>query len=193
MRARNGFTLLETLLVIALVALITTIAIPSFTKVFRVSTEGFARQTATLLKDARDRSLLLGRLIRLRIDLDKQEFWLEEAPGNYLLPSQKEIEKKKREARAGEEEKDESFRLLKELTKEKRKLPDNLQILRVITPRHKKPVEEGTVDIYFFANGTADSVILHLEDDEKSQQSILVHPITGMTKLRPGLLAEDKE
>ncbi|MGZ6290536.1 MAG: pilus assembly FimT family protein, partial [Bdellovibrionota bacterium] len=133
----SGFTLIEILIVIGLIALVSAIAIPSLTNVFRSSAESYARQTALLLREARDRALLTDKLIRLRIDLDKQEFWLEEANSNYLLPktSDRLSDRKSDEEKAKQE--GEAFRMIKELTKEKRVIPKSLKITEVITPRQK--------------------------------------------------------
>ena len=45
-----GFTLIEILIVIGLIALVTAVAVPSLTNVFRASAESFAKQTALLLR-----------------------------------------------------------------------------------------------------------------------------------------------
>ncbi|PMW93144.1 hypothetical protein, partial [Pseudomonas sp. MPBC4-3] len=55
--------------------------------------ETFARQLTQLLKEARDRALLNSNIVRLRVDLDAQEYNLEEAPDSILIPSQAEQEK----------------------------------------------------------------------------------------------------
>jgi type II secretion system protein H len=181
--SNSGFTLIEILIVIGLVALVTTIAIPSLTNVFRQSNEGFARQTALLLREARDRALLTDKLIRLRIDLTKQEFWLEEASSNYLLPktSERISDRKSDEEKAKQE--GEAFRQVKELTREKRAVPKTMKLTEVITPRQKDPVKEGMVDVYFFNNGNADGVTIRFETEEKTGQVITLNPITGQSRI----------
>lgn len=192
--ARNdGFTLLEIMIVIALIALVTALMAPGFTGIFRTSNESFTRQTSLLLRDARDRALLTDKLIRMRIDLDKQEFWLEEAPSSYLLPKQPERPLDQRGREEADKKQSESFRMLSELTKEKRVIPKGLKIVEVISPRQKNAIKEGITDVFFFPNGNADGVVLHFETEEKTQQSLLIHPITGQSKVKPGFVTQEEQ
>lgn len=187
----KGFTLLEIMIVIALIALVTALMAPGFTGVFRTSNESFTRQVSLLLRDARDRALLNDKLIRLRLDFDKQEFWLEEAPSSYLVPKSEE-RAKDRFAKEDSDKKDESaFRMLSELTKEKRSLPKGLKLVELISPRHKDPIKEGTSDVFFFPNGNADGAVLHFETEDKTQQSLIIHPITGQSKVKPGFVTQE--
>jgi prepilin-type N-terminal cleavage/methylation domain-containing protein len=183
-----GFSLVEVLIVMALLALIVGIVAPGINSAFRVSAESFARQTALLLREARDRAMLLDKLIRLRIDLEKQELWLEEAAGGYLLrrDSADRPGLSSREREEAEKSESEAFVMVEALTKEKRALPGGLKIVEVITPRAKDPVKEGRVDVYFFSNGTSDGATLHFEDDEQVKYSLKLHPITGQSKVEMG-------
>jgi general secretion pathway protein H len=180
-----GFTLIEILIVIGLIALVTAVAVPSLTNVFRASAESFAKQTALLLREARDRALLTDKLIRLRIDLDKQELWLEEAPSSYMLPKPKDRLGDSREEEEKAKLEADAFRMVKQLTKEKRPVPKGIRITEVITPRQKDPVKEGVVDVYFFNNGNADGVSIRFETDEKTAQGLTLHPVTGQSRIGP--------
>jgi len=181
-----GFSLVEVLIVIALVALVTAVGIPAFNSAFRTSKESFARKMAVMLREARDRAMLNDKLVRLRIDLDKQEYWMEEAPSNYMLRKEapRGLSERDKEERAKQE--GSAFRQLKELTAEKVPMPNGLKITEVITPREKDPVREGQTDVYFFANGNADGVSIHFEDDEQVRQSLKLHPVTGHSTLKLG-------
>ncbi|MGE3262806.1 MAG: Tfp pilus assembly protein FimT/FimU [Bacteriovoracia bacterium] len=186
MKAKNrsaGFTLIEILIVMGLVALVTSVFIPTLNNVFRTSADGFARQTALLLREARDRALLTNKLIRLRVDLDKQELWLEEANANYMLPkvSERLSDRKSDEEKAKAE--GDTFRLIKELTKEKRQVPKGIRITEIVSPRQKDPIKEGLTDVYFFSNGSADGVSIHFVSEEKTGQVITLHPVTGQSKI----------
>jgi type II secretion system protein H len=179
----QGFSLVEVLIVIGLMALISTVLVPSLTGAFRTSAESFARQTALLLGQARDRALLTDKLIRLRIDLDKQTFVLEEAPSSYLLPKPPEHGLSVREQEELNKQEKETYAVVSDLTKEPRPVPHGLKIIQVVTPRQKKPVTEGTVDIYFFNNGNADGATIYFESDEKVHQALTIHPVTGQCRV----------
>ncbi len=181
-----GFSLIEILIVIALVALITAVGIPSINNAFRTSKESFARKMAITLREARDRAMLTDKLVRLRIDLDNQEYWLEEAPSNYMLPTQPERGLSEREREEKKKKEEGTFRLLKEITSAKVKLPTGLSLVEVISPRAKMPMKEGIADVYFYNNGSTDGVAIHLEDEDKVKQSLKLHPVTGHSKLELG-------
>ena len=183
--SQRGFTLVEILVVIGLIALITTFAVPSLVSVFRTTTESFARKTALLLREARDRALLTNKLIRFRIDLDKQQYWLEEAPSNYLVPKPVDRMKGSRDQEEREKREAETFHMVSSLTKDKRDVPRGLKITEVVTPRSKDPLKEGIVDVYFFNNGNADGVSVHFESDEKTGHLLTLHPLTGQSRIEP--------
>lgn len=185
-RASRGFSLVEVLIVIALVALVTAVGIPAFNSAFRTSKESFARKMAVMLREARDRAMLNDKLVRLRIDLDKQEYWMEEAPSTYMLRKEAPRGLSEREKEEQAKQEASSFRQLKELTAEKVPMPNGLKITEVITPRQKDPVREGQTDVYFFSNGNADGVSIHFEDDEHVRQSLRLHPVTGHSTLKLG-------
>lgn len=171
---------------IALVALVTAIGIPAFNSAFRTSKESFARKMAVMLREARDRAMLNDKLVRLKIDLDKQEYWMEEAPSNYMV--RKEVPRGLSEREKEEQAKQETaaFRQLSELTSQKVPMPNGLRITEVITPRQKDPVREGQAEVYFFNNGSTDGASIHFEDDEQVRQSLKLHPVTGHSKLTLG-------
>lgn len=188
----EGFSLIEILIVIALIALITAVAIPSFTAIFRTSTESFVRQMASMLRETRDRAFLTDKLIRLRLDLEKQQYWVEEAPSSYMLPKPPERPLSEREREEAEKEESGAFRLVKEITSDKRDIPKGVRLVEVISPRRKEPFTEGIVDVFFYNNGSADAVILHFEDEEKNQQSLKLHPVTGQSKAVAGFVGGEK-
>jgi hypothetical protein len=174
------------MVVIGLIALVTAVAFPAFNSAFRTSREGFARKLAVTLREARDRAMLTDKLIRLRIDLDKQQYWFEEAPSTYMISRAPARPASEREKEESSKKEGEAFRQVKELTPEKVAVPSGLKITEVITPRQKDPVREGQVDVYFFHNGSADGVSIHFEDEDKVRQSIRLHPVTGHSRLTLG-------
>jgi prepilin-type N-terminal cleavage/methylation domain-containing protein len=181
--SNSGFSLIEILVVIGLMALITGIFVPSFTGVFRESGEAFIRQTALMMGQARDRALLTDKLIRLRIDLDKQVMALDEAPSEYLVPKLPDGALSEREKEEQAKKEAATFRPVSELMKEPRKMPEGIRIIQVKSPRYKKPVTEGVALVYFFNNGNTDGATIYLETAEKTHQAITIHPITGVSKL----------
>jgi prepilin-type N-terminal cleavage/methylation domain-containing protein len=182
----EGFSLIEILIVIALLALITSVGIPALNNAFRADNESFARKMALLLREARDRAMLSDKLIRLRIDLENQQYWLEEAPSSYLLQKPPERGLSERERQEREEKEAGAFRQLTELTGDRVSMPKGLRIVEVITPRERNPIREGQVDVYFYHNGSADGVSIHFEDEENVPHRLTLHPVTGHSRLDGG-------
>lgn len=191
-RATNskGFTLVEILITITLIALVTAFAVPSFSRILRGSNDGYATKVAQLLRQARDRALLTDKLIRLRIDLDKQVYWLEEAPSSYMLPKAENKNLTEREKEEADKKEESTYRLVKELTPDKVELPSGLKIIEVRTPRQRDPIKEGIVDVFFFNNGNADGVSILFETEEQTHQTLTLHPVTGQSKVRQGKFEE---
>ena len=191
MRQERGFTLIEILIAIAIIALISALAVPGFNYAFRTNTEGFARQLAGAFRESRDRSLLRHNLVRVNFDLAKQEYWVEEAPASYLLPSDAEAKKAEEDAgrwRKDDEKAEEVFRLVKEITPKKKAVPYGVKIVKILSPRYKEPIAEGEAQIYYLPSGLSDAAILHIEDLDKVQRSISINPVTGFTTLDQGFV-----
>jgi prepilin-type N-terminal cleavage/methylation domain-containing protein len=190
MKQARGFTLIEIMVTIAIIALITALAVPGLNYAFRTDTEAFARQLSSVFRESRDRALLRRVLVRVNFDLTKQAYWVEEAPAAYLLPS--EAEEKKAQEDAGrtfkEDEQESAFRLVKEITPNKRSVPKGIKIVKIISPRFKEPITEAEAQIYYRPNGISDAAILHLEDTDKIQRSISINPVTGFTTLDQGFV-----
>lgn len=174
------------MIVIALVALISAVAIPSLSNVLRSSRDEFPRHLALSLREARDRAMLQHKLLRLRLDFDGQQYWFEEAPANYLKPKAADRGMSEADKEAQKKSETDSFREVTELAKEKQKIPKGLRLMEVISPRVREPLREGIADVYFYDNGNTDGVTIHFEDEEKVRSAIRLHPITGQSKFMLG-------
>lgn len=178
----RGFSLIEVLIVIGLVALVTGMGVSSLTSAFRTSAEAFARQLSMQIGQARDRAYLADKLVRLRVDFGKQTFMIEEAPSNFLVPKtpDKDLSEREKEELAKKEEG--VYSPIPELMSSPREMPTGLKMTEVTSSRLRKPAKEGIVDIYFFANGNNDGATLYFETDEQVGYAIRMHPVTGLTR-----------
>jgi len=73
----TGFTLIEMLAVIAILALVVGVALPNFGLRSRRVMEDEAKQLAAILEFARQRSVMTGVPHRLVIDVEGDSYWLE--------------------------------------------------------------------------------------------------------------------
>ena len=189
----KGFTLIEILITVALVSLVMFAAVVSLNGAFRVSFDNFSRKLAINLREARDRAYLNNRLVRLRVDLDKQQYVFEEAPPNFLVPKSSDQSLSQREKEDKEKAEEGIFQILKQINKDAEKMPRGIKLVEIILPRQRDPFKEGTVDVFFYNNGSADGAVFHFEDDDHDKQSLILHPVTGQSKVRPGFVnAEGK-
>ena len=127
MRLKNeGFSLIELLIVVAILGLVGLIAVPSISNTFRFSVQSSAREIATLIKDASNSAQITGKVHRLAYDLKNEQFWVESTGQVTLLKSDESIEiDKQNNGRFYKKEDDESsknggFHQEGSLTKKKR-------------------------------------------------------------------------
>jgi type II secretory pathway pseudopilin PulG len=186
-----GFSLIEILVVIGLVALVTGVFIPSFVSAFRERGESEARKLAVTIGEARDRAMLTDKLVRLKIDIDKQTLSFEEAPSNYLIERTPDHPPSEREREEKDQVDAKNFQPSTELMKEPMKLTDGLKFIELKSPRYKTPAKEGTAYVYFFNNGSTDGATLYFQTEDKINEAISVHPITGQSRIE-GKGPEDK-
>jgi len=181
----KGFTLIEILVVIGLMALVTGVFIPAFSDAFRTKGESVARRLALILGQARDRAMLTDKLIRLKVDFDKQTISLDEAPSQYLVQKEPDRSPSEREKEEAAKKDADTFHPVADLMPQPMQMPDGLKIIEVKSPRYKKPITEGTAFVYFFNNGNTDGASIFFETEQKVHQAIFLHPITGLSRLEP--------
>lgn len=178
-----GFSLIEILVTIGLLALVTGVFIPSMNSAFREKGEAFTRKIALSLGQARDRAMLTHKLIRLKVDFEKQTLSLHEASPNFLVPKLPDHPPSEREREELEKKEAETFQPLDDLIKSPLELPTSLKVIQVDSPRYDKPQTEGIVAVYLFPNGTTDGATIYFETDEKVHQAITLHPVTGQSRI----------
>lgn len=179
-----GFTLIEMLVVLAIIVLMMMLVLPSITSYFQLSLNSANRELATTIQQAYNAALLTGNVYRMVYDLKEQQYWVEYGPPNELLSTKESIEKEKRKKRlAGNTEgKGKSnFSMDTEITRKKTKLPVGVEFQDIITEESPEPFTEGQAFTHFFPHGVGEQTIIHLKDSSKHHATLSIQPLLGKT------------
>ena len=192
---RRGFTLIEMLLVIGLMAFIFAIMIPGVNVSIRAAIQNSGREMASTVRAAYDEAVLKGRVFRVVFDLDKQQYWVEQGPHNLSLQTdeQREEDSRKDSKRTEEERKAVKrpvFGLAKDVTRDKRSLPSGVKFTDVITPQFKKGATAGLAAVHVFPHGFMEKLIIHLKDTSDHSMTLIADPVSGKTRVLNGLVNE---
>ena len=182
---QKGFSILEILVSLTIIALFSAILIPSLNYIFRTNIDSFAQNLSILFREARDHAILTNQVVRIRFDLDKQSYWVEEAPKIFLLNKESPINTEEEDADTEEEvleDPEGEIFTQSSITKEKT-IPDGIRIVSIISPRTNTNIEEGLGEIYYFPHGISETAILNIEDIDDNKRNLVVNPITGKTKI----------
>jgi len=185
-RSRSGFTLVELLVVVALIGLIGTFALPSVGNFFKVSLNTTAREMASVVRETFNTAAMTGQVHRLVLDSKERQYWVEVALGEVLLDTPESREKDKRRSRflRSSEKQDKSpFQPARNITKKKLNLPRGVDFEDVVTERSPEPIVGGMAYIHFFPHGITEQTVIHLKDNQDHHFTLSIAPLLGRTKL----------
>lgn len=166
--ARSGFTLLEILLVVALLAGLASVVVPNIGNVVRVGVQSSVRRFSALIRYGYDQSVLTGKVHRIVLNLDTPQSWFIEAGEPGALP----IDVTRQGLLAeGINERDRvtvepGFQKVEGTQLEK--IPSGVRLLSVESWRiGKEPATKGKVSIYLFPGGFVDNATVYLAEEGK--------------------------
>lgn len=186
-RNSSGFTLIEILLVITLLALLAASVFPSVTKVLGASVQSSVRRYASMVRYVYDQSILTGKVHRIVLDMDKQA-WTVEAADAGALP----LDKAKVGVLADGLREDDRVSVEPDFKKVGGTLvetmPSGVEIVEVESWRLGKgqAATKGVVSIYAFPSGFIDeaTVVLAETGREKGRQfKVSTNSLTGRIKV----------
>jgi prepilin-type N-terminal cleavage/methylation domain-containing protein len=167
--AKNGFTLLEVLVVMFLIALVAGIAIPKFQGIFEVQLKSSIRKLIGSIKFCFNESIIKQSTIRLSFDIGAGTYRYSvlatnqggtvgqfvELPSGIAVPVA---------------------------------LPRGVYFKDVLTPRSVMKQEDGETFILFYPTGYAEKAVIHLADTKGREYTLLVKSMTGGVKLFEGYI-----
>ncbi|MGE4233795.1 MAG: Tfp pilus assembly protein FimT/FimU [Bacteriovoracia bacterium] len=182
----DGFTLIEILVVIFLIAVITSVAIPNIGMALRVNIRNSAKELATTIRSAHDEAVLKGQMYRIAFDMESSQYWVESGPKGFLIRTAKQQEEEKRlfEKKSKEEKENykSPFSLDPNVTKHKLKLPTGVSFSEILTSQSKDPSKGGLVYAHVFPNGFIEKLRIHLKDKFDRESTLMVNSATGRSR-----------
>lgn len=166
-KGAKGFTLLEVMIVVALLAAITGVVLPSFTNSnSKIKSE--IRRLSTLTRQVRNVAKLKNQTFRIAFDLKQassterelQQYWIESPSQN--SPS--------------------GFAPDTSILKKPSTLSYGVQFEDIEITHLEEAVTEGLVYIHFFATGMTEEAAIHLSAKE-NRWTLAVHPLTGKSDI----------
>lgn len=193
-RAR-GFTLIEILAVVAILALVAAFILPNLGGLRRRALRNEAQQIASQLELARQRAIVTGVPHRVWLELDQAEYRLE------WLGQNSEEEEALAELPVADADLDLSGNTPLELSAPPARvldyhpIPGNFGDLQVVaepfyfsaveTPQGR--IERGQVGIEFARDGSAEYTEIYLEDAAGDRIALDVHPLDDRVRIRNDL------
>ncbi len=173
---KRAFTLIELLIVLAIVGLVLGLGYPQLKRIYRSSLRSAAAQMAGMIRYGYDISVIKGRIHRVVFDFDKAVYRLEVSNTDELVSleeetSQDEAKKKEeREQPLSEEEpqKVPPFSPAEGEAGKDRNLPSGIIFDSVENVSTKKKVTSDFAYLYFFPSGMTEDVIIRFSGEKSN-------------------------
>jgi prepilin-type N-terminal cleavage/methylation domain-containing protein len=180
-----GFSLIEMLVVVAIIALFSLIALRSIGSYTRVGLDTATRELAGTIKEAYNSTVITGKVHRLVYDLKNAQYWVEVGPASVVLETKETLEKEARRKRyrKDEEKPKSAFGLDKTVTRKKVSLPTGVAFEDVLTQQNPEPLTEGIAYTHFFPQGFTEQTLIHLANESKQQITLAISPMVGRTDM----------
>tara|TARA_Y100000590_G_scaffold433207_1_gene550010 strand:- start:2845 stop:3471 length:627 start_codon:yes stop_codon:yes gene_type:complete len=192
----GGFTLIELMVVMLMLGLISAFALPSISSFFRVSLNTVTRKFAGQVKDTFNSAVLTGRVHRIVYDLEEKKYWVEVGPKGHLMETEhsKEVDESlgKDRYKDDEEEKKTTFELASTITREKVSLPEGVEFKDIISEQSVEPITEGVTFTHIFPNGLTEKTIIHLQDQDQHETSLVISTVIGKTRVFEYYIKEEE-
>ncbi|MEK6679138.1 MAG: prepilin-type N-terminal cleavage/methylation domain-containing protein [Nitrospirota bacterium] len=166
-RSEKGFTLIELIVVIALVAIFFSFAIPKLGDVTEADLRRNIRHLTGTISYLRDEAMMKKREFRLNYNIAMNEYWATE-----VVKSGTQAEVKR----------------LETVFVNKNRLHGDIRFKDIVILGHQGSVEEFFTQ--FYPNGWVEKTVIHLQKGEDKHYTLIVMPLTGKVKVYEGYIEE---
>ena len=180
----HGFTLVEILIVLAIIALVTSMGIPAIQRVTYTRLNSTTRKFVGLIRTVRNDAVLLNGIYRIAFDLDKNAWWVESQKSFELLvqatPEDEKKKKKDKEKKSDSKTPSGNFSYADKYTTKPTNLPGGI-VFNGLLKESETVKKEGMAYIHFFPNGYNEQAVIYLnrEGAESGGYSIVVYSTGG--------------
>ncbi len=190
----RGFTLIELMIVVGVIALASTLAVPALNSITGANAKKSAGELAGSMRALFDVAALRHATCRMALDHEKRTFWAECAPGRAGIARDPEHASDRDLEDQFPDEKDAEVRRLLAKTQfgkledrviGKRELPGRAAFGPIHVEGRRDAVKEGVAYVYFFAGGEAQHATVPIVDGSH-RYTVVVEPFTGRTRVVVG-------
>lgn len=176
---QRGFTLVEILIVIAIISTVLAVSIPAIERVTYQRISSTARRFTGMIRTIRNDAVLLNNIYRIGFDIDKNKYWVQ---SQRELKTIKERYENKEEAQAEAS----NFVFAEKYGKEPLDMPGGTKVLGVFK-EGEGLIQKGLAVIHFFPNGFNEPSIVYLakEGTDQAAYSLLIQA-TGRAEIQSG-------
>lgn len=181
MSSQRGFTLIEIMIVLAIMAALITVGAPRLLKNNEGNIKAVARNFIVLSKELRNKARLTNSTYRLAISMeaDEPKYWVERANG----PQPVDPESYEKEKETGEDAPPPLFQIDKSLLKKEKELPGGLRFASVETVNMKSPMTSGIAYIHFFPEGFVEASAVQITNGNNLTWTLVFNPLTGQADI----------
>ena len=186
----RGFTLIEIIIALAIVAFTVTVAIPAVTRVFGENLKSSARKLAGTVKYTYHQAIIRNKTMRLVYDFREDKYWAEIAGDRFMLIERNDTSGSLREEEEEIAEMESSFTEVAEKLLSPKNLDSGVKFRSVFSSLKGELIEDGRAYTHFFPDGTAECSVVNIAMNEKVM-GLAIEPMLGMAEIFDEYVEQD--